>query len=38
MDFTAGGGTFADFLPNLSSTMCLNRKFEDDSEAEMAIE
>jgi hypothetical protein len=38
MDFCCGGGTGADFLPNLASTMCFNRKFGDDNELELETE
>jgi len=38
MIFYSGGGTRGDFLPNLASTMCINRKFEEDSEQELALE
>lgn len=36
MDFSSGLGV--DLLPHLSYTMCQNRKFEDDSETELATE
>ena len=38
MDFCCGGGTAMDLMPKMANTMCINRKFEDDSELELAIE
>ena len=38
MNFSCGVGTAMDLLPNIANSMCINRKFEDDSELELAIE